>query len=345
MGTKKNNVAGGCAKIFAVFIIAIILIGLIQIIINPHFLITVIISFVLAAALIKTLSTPSDKKGRFSKKFPLLFFIGILFLFGGLALKISNGFNTSYTENSVEEVVILEPKIINTDTISVYRSNRNWKDNYGNKYSGVLAVKESDYQEMNTIISQYTSSSYSNFWGDLYDFMERKNGDDLDLIYEMFSEIQAKKQLNSMEFAEMVVTCIQDIPYSFVFSEECYPAEQYEESIREVLEDCPDCCIGNIPHGVQAPVGFMANLKGDCDTRTVIIYTILKNYGYDVAILNSDFYRHSILGINLPAHGDYILHNGKKYYVWETTRAFYEIGSLASNFNNLSYWNIILTSK
>ena len=148
-----------------------------------------------------------------------------------------------------------------------------------------------------------------------------------------------------MEFAEMLISCIQDIPYSFVFQDECRPPEQYEESIRELLEECPECCIGNKAFGLQTPVGFIQNLKGDCDTRTVLIYSLLKYFGYDVAILNSDFYRHSIIGLNIPAKGTYKTFGGKKYMVWETTAKYFTIGQLPTNFSDITHWNVVLTSK
>ena len=52
---------------------------------------------------------------------------------------------------------------------------------------------------------------------------------------------------------------------------------------------------------------------GDCDTKSIYLFAILKKLGYDVAILVSDFYQHAILGIALPGRGDYIKYQGKKY--------------------------------
>jgi hypothetical protein len=162
---------------------------------------------------------------------------------------------------------------------------------------------------------------------------------------ETFIKINKEKKLNQMEFAEMVVSCIQDIPYSFVLQGNCPNKENYDDSNRAILENCPECCIGNIKYGIQNPVSFIKNLKGDCDTRTVIVYSILKYFKYDVAIVNSDFYRHSIIGINLPASGSFKTYNGKKYALWETTAKYFKAGDLPVSFNNVNYWEIVLTSK
>ncbi len=256
---------------------------------------------------------------------------------------------TPYTNEDVsfvkEESVSRTTLIEDRDTVTVYRSNRVWKDNYGNNYAGDLTVREQDFYNLKGHINSYRPPGGGNFWGNLYDYIDRKDTPSLDLVIKTFESINAEKKLNQMEFAEMVVSCIQDIPYSFVFQEECMPAQHYEESIRQILEKCPDCCIGNIMYGIQNPVSFIQNLKGDCDTRTVIIYAILKHFNYDVAILNSDFYKHSILGINLPASGLNKVYNGKKYILWETTAKYFEAGYLSPGFNDVTYWNVVLTSK
>lgn len=244
-------------------------------------------------------------------------------------------------EEGVAKTYLIEKQ----DTIPVYLSHRVWKDNYGNLYRGDLTVREKDFLRLHNYLDTYRPSDAGNFWGKLYAHMAQMDGPSLDLIINAFTTIHAKHQLNQMEFAEMVVSCIQDIPYSFVFQTECLPAERYEESIRTLLLECPECCIGNKMFGIQNPVSFIQNLKGDCDTRTVLIYALLKHFNYDVAILNSDFYRHSIIGLNLPSSGDYLTHHGKKYAVWETTAKYYTVGQLPANFDDITHWNVILTSK
>jgi len=248
---------------------------------------------------------------------------------------------TFTTEEKVSKTYVIEDQ----DSIQLYSSSRNWKDNYGNVYGTDLSVRERDYHRLKDHIENYKPRGGGYFWGNLYKYIEKKDGPSLDLVMKAFTEINDQHHLNKMEFAEMVVSCIQDIPYSLVFPDACETPDRYEESIRRTLENCPECCIGNIKYGIQNPVSFIRNLKGDCDTRTVLIYSILKHFNYDIAIVNSEFYRHSIIGINLPASGLHKIHNGKKYVLWETTAKYFEIGSLSPNFNDVTHWNIILTSK
>ena len=268
-------------------------------------------------------------------------------------LRLISGFFLETVTRITEETTFIEEEGVGVstiieaqDTVQVYSSHRVWRDNYGNNYEGDLVVRKKDYQRLQGHVGKWTFKPGSgHFWGNLYDYLDQTDTPSLDLVMDTFQKIHLEKKLNQMEFAEMVVSCIQDIPYSFIFKEECLPAHNYETSIRSILEECPDCCMGNVPYGIQNPVSFLQNLKGDCDTRTVIIYSILKHYDYDVAILNSEFYRHSILGINLPAAGIYKLHYGKKYVVWETTAKYFEAGILPNNFNNITHWNVVLTSK
>ncbi len=270
--------------------------------------------------------------------FAVRFILLSLLEFARTTLKEDRSMNL---EEGVEKAFIYE----NNDTIIVYSSHHIWKDNYGHQYNGNLTVREKDFIRLYNYLDSYRPKDVTNFWGKLYAHMDKTDSPSLDLVLDTFATIHAKHQLNQMEFAEMVISCIQDIPYSFVFQTECFPPDQYEESIRELLLECPECCIGNKMFGIQNPVSFIQNLKGDCDTRTVLIYSILKYFDYDVAILNSDFYRHSIIGLNLPSSGEYLMHHGKKYAVWETTAKYYTVGQLPANFDDITHWNVILTSK
>jgi hypothetical protein len=274
--------------------------------------------------------------------FLLIIGLRFLLLFVIEFVKVPAAEDTTFTmEEGVAKSTILE----GVDTVSVYSSNRMWKDNYGNNYQAKLTVREDDFIRLHNHINSYKVRSSANFWGTLYDYIDRTDTPSLDLVINTFEEIHLSKKLNQMEFAEMVISCIQDIPYSFVFQEACLPADNYEESIRTILENCPDCCIGNVMYGIQNPISFLQNLKGDCDTRTVLIYSILKHFNYDVAILNSEFYRHSIIGVNIPATGLYKTYYGKKYVVWETTAKYYTAGQLPYNFNDITHWNVVLTNK
>lgn len=334
----------GCLWTLLVMVICGIVFSGLQIATHfPPFLNVIIGLLVGIAVTYSFLGKPKIKRVLQSFLLVFIVFIVLKTLFGML-IDLWGAHREDLTFTS-EEKVLQTTIVEGTDTIPVFSSIRRWTDNYGNSFEGDLTVRTNDYYALKDYIANYRSSTRGNFWGNLYDHIERKDRPGLDLVIQNFERIRAERNLNQMEFAEMVVSCIQDIPYAFVFSQECLPADRYESSIKAILEQCPQCCIGNIAYGIQNPVSFIQNLKGDCDTRTVLIYSILKYFQYDVAIANSDFYKHSILAINLPASGLFKVHNGKKYILWETTAPYFQAGYLSPNFDDVTHWNIVLTSK
>lgn len=342
---KQQNSSDGCLWLFLVAILSVLGFALGKAFLRLADLPAIVIAVVASMFLVsRWFGIP---KGKALLKNTAII-IGLLFAIktaGNFISTVLRDLTPTNTGFNAIEGVSKSTIIEDSDTISVYSSSRTWRDNYGNGYTGNLMVREYDYNRLKNHIDNYKVTTGENFWGKLYKYIDAKDGPSLDLVINTFQEINAEENLNRREFAEMVVSCIQDIPYSLVFQDKCYPAHNYEESIRTILEKCPECCIGNVAFGIQNPVSFLQNLKGDCDTRTVMIYSILKKFGYDVAILNSDFYKHSIIGLNLPSAGLHKKYKGKKYAVWETTNKHFELGYLSPNFDDITHWNVILTSK
>jgi len=274
--------------------------------------------------------------------------ISVLVVLGLYAIKLVN--ETSLKQESERETNLTNDVEISwikqdTDSISAYIHERQWRDNYGQKYNVDLAVRTQDVSRLQNQLDGFRPQENTPLWGPLYRFLVQNNQSSLDLIMDAFYQIYESKQLTPDRFADMVVSCIQDIPYALVFQDPCLGPEAYEQWIHDLLIDCPECCIGNQPFGIQSPVAFMQTLKGDCDTRTVMIFSVLSAFNFDVAILNSDVYRHSILGINLPGAGQYKLFRGKKYLAWETTGKFYTMGDLPKSIGNMDFWHVVLTNK
>jgi hypothetical protein len=274
----------------------------------------------------------------------------VLSLIVGLFSLFTNSHTTHSTEKKEYKEEVVEEKVEpapsdTSESVTIISHHRIWEDYDHNKYEGDLEVLKSDWylSKRNRTNSNYQlRDDYS--WSRLYNKMIQFDKGKLDRIYKMFNNIRVKQGLNTIEFAEMIVTCVQDIEYALVMDGSCNPTDYSDQDIRGLLDNCNSCCIGGVKYGIQSPVEFMANLKGDCDTRTVLLYTILSKFGYDVVVLGSIQYQHSILGINLPYHGQYKLHRGKKYYVWETTAYGIEPGLISPAQTNMNLWNIHLTS-
>lgn len=173
----------------------------------------------------------------------------------------------------------------------------------------------------------------SNPWSELYGMLV-KQGNEIDFLVDSLIYISQERGLSGLDLAELVVTFVQDIPYSFVVAGSC---SEYE------TEGKP--CIGNVRMGLLAPYEFIHSEMGDCDTRAVLIFAVLERMGFDPAIIISNEYAHAMIALNLPTAGDYILHQGRKYFFWETTAKGWMAGMLPPSFGNHNYWKIALVNE
>lgn len=283
----------------------------------------------------------------------LRLFYGIIFIFfimslvSGLYSSFTNNnqnrTSTSTTENTTREK---SKKIKLNDSNTLITHHRIWKDYEDNVYQGDLSVLESDYLISNEKRNSSHFNLYDDFqWSLLYNSLVSNDKMNLNYVYKTFDSIGKSNHLNQKQFAEMIVSCVQDINYALVLQGNCDMDDYEEDFIKNVLEKCGPCCIGNIKYGVQSPIEFVANLKGDCDTRTLLLFTILSKFGYKVAILGSLAYQHSILAVNLPYNGIYKIIDGEKFYVWETTSAGFTPGYLNPEMTNMNLWNVHLLNK
>lgn len=172
-----------------------------------------------------------------------------------------------------------------------------------------------------------------NPWGDIYNLLVREK-ESIAFLVDSLSAIAANRQLQGYELSEMIVTMVQDIPYSFVIPGKC---ETYETEGRP--------CVGDVRWGLYSPYEFLHTEMGDCDTRAVLVYAVLEEFGFDPAILVSDEYSHAMIALSIPTAGDYLLHQGKKYYFWETTAKGWMAGMLPPSYNNIDYWKIVLAHE
>lgn len=335
---KKQNHSKllGCLTIVFSFVLASILFALVQQFISINSVTLFIICYFIT---LRFLHYFTSKK--VSKKQNVWLVLLLCIAIG------SRFFSTDHhlTTNKSDTNLIATKHIYHdNDSTEVFSHTRQWRDYIGKTYTGEFNIRKEDYYSSRQF-HQNLNLPKNKSWKTLYKKITTADKPKLDLILKEFYYIHKGHQLNQREFAEMVVSFVQDIPYALVFQQECLDPDAYNEEIKQTLEDCPDCCIGNQKYGIQTPVEFLSNLKGDCDTRTMLIFTILKHFGYDVAILNSDFYLHSVIGIALPAKGSYKSYYGKRYYLWETTNKYYKIGEMPNHLNNTTHWYVVLTNN
>jgi len=176
--------------------------------------------------------------------------------------------------------------------------------------------------------------SYLEFWSHVYASLVTDSKSDIGFLVDSLAAIGDRDKLSRLELAELIVSFVQDIPYSFVVPEDC----------KEIQTDGKPCA-GNIPLGILSPYEFIHSLYGDCDTRAVLIYTILEELDFDPMIVVSNEYAHAMLALKAPATGDYLLHQGEKYYFWETTAKGWPLGMLPPNTGNVNYWKSVLAHE
>ncbi|MFD2890879.1 nucleoside recognition domain-containing protein [Flavobacterium chuncheonense] len=232
-------------------------------------------------------------------------------------------------------------KVSNDKMIKHFRI---WNDYDDNQYEGTYYLKQSNYLNSGQFKNDLSHRSNLGYDQILYN-LEKFDTNNFSSIYNMFDSIGYANKLNKIEFAKMVVSFVQDIPYNLVLQNDCNDTYQSDRFTRDFLSKNKGMCIGNQAFGICTPVEFLYHLKGDCDTRTLLLYSIFSHYNYDVAILSSEKYMHSILGINLPLRGVAFPFRDKKYYFWETTALGAEPGELSNELNNLHFWRISLKTK
>ena len=188
-------------------------------------------------------------------------------------------------------------------------------------------VNNAEVDRNNIIIESWTDDP--DYWRQVYAKLYVDNKDHLQAIQDSLSLIKEQRNLDRDNFATMVVAFVQDIPYEYVLPDDCTGNEASP-------------CNGNVTLGLYSPVEFLGKMHGDCDTRTVLLYTLLRNFGYEPLIINSKEYLHSMLALDVASSGDDFEYNGRKYAYWETTNVGWLAGMLPPDMNNKDYWSVAL---
>jgi hypothetical protein len=227
------------------------------------------------------------------------------------------------------------------DTLVI--NNRVWKDYHGDIHRMDIVLSKRDIRiSRNNRNQNYMTNGFSGLYEDLSIF----NNALLERIYISLDSLRLAKEMDEKTFAEAIVSMVQDIPYKLILETDCTQGAQQSRFVMEYLSQCSEpCCLGNTKFGLQSPPEFLGNLYGDCDTRTLCLYTILKHFDYDVGIINSNQLAHSMLAINLPYEGVFKPYNNKRYYLWETTNVGFVPGYVSPDYNNMNLWEMELTSK
>lgn len=214
---------------------------------------------------------------------------------------------------------------------------RDWRiRNHSSSFCTSYESRENVSQQLGKQRDQITKTrgDYEFYWGNVYSTLVDESKEHIDFLVDSLEQVSFENELSRGELAELVVTFVQDIPYSYILAKSCESRDTKNHP-----------CLGNIAFGLLSPYEFLHTLYGDCDTRAVLIYALLEELGFDPMIVISYEYAHAMLALNHPATGEYMSHKGKKYYFWETTGRGWPLGVLPPSSNNVKYWKIALVNE
>jgi hypothetical protein len=286
----------------------------------------------------------------------LLIFFFILFLLNGLGSFFNDSnwrgesipVDTSWDkqeilpedrDNGTSVIDTDEGRRIQRDKVTV---KLKWNDLDNNRYEGVYSIFKDEIASSSNNLKNLETQKLNSF-ASVYFSIYNTDKNYLSNLYTMLDSIRVNKKLSNIAFANAIVSMVQSIDYVLILEQDCNdPSVMRNNELRKMRESGVPC-IGYAPYGIKTPTEFLSGLKGDCDTRTLLLYTIFKHYNYDVAILNSAYYGHSMLGLNVQgAMGTHKLLKGKRYYFWETTSKGFGLGQLPQENGSLNYWKIEL---
>ncbi|SFN61419.1 hypothetical protein SAMN04487989_10228 [Bizionia echini] len=272
-----------------------------------------------------------------------LLFLGIIILsiYNLTTITSSNSSNNFTPPNPTEVPKTIEKVKENTSIDYIHLVE--WKDFDENNYSTYLKVNSDYVTYENNVKQSFPYLRTEQDYNSLLNTLHTESEESLYFIYQSLDSIKAKNTISYEKFPDVIVSMIQSIPYYAILDDSCNPYDYQDQSIRELLQNNP--CQGYIKYGIKSPAEFLKDLKADCDSRTLLLYSLLKHYNYDVAIFGSDYYKHSLLGIHITkniAGLTYKVSNGKRYYLWETTNTGFEMGRISKPIRNTNYWTLNL---
>jgi hypothetical protein len=238
------------------------------------------------------------------------------------------------------------------------RHTLRWADNSGRNFKFSFFICKSDAQKA---IENRAKTGFVQY-PTRYDYQQLVLHDlpFLKDIKEQLDTLATQNNLSTKEKLVMIVNMVQYIEYALVHPKSCATLRQELQERGDVNNflyqwhfNIPpyeptngrrfNLCEENIEqYGVLSPLEMLYQLQGDCDSRTTLLYALLSEMGYKVAILNSDVLRHSILGVQTNEFNGTRYQEGwygNSYLVWETTTTMSP--GVFPNFKN-SDWNIVL---
>ncbi|MGR6087720.1 MAG: hypothetical protein ACU4F9_06075 [Arcticibacter sp.] len=283
----------------------------------------------------------------------------IFMLLLGLLGYISNLLSNEVTEQKIKkkEGVVessdmrLDPQ---QDTMSIQPWNYlvdhdvKWSDFLANDYHSKYSTSTHNLRVSAQRHEAWANAQIANellFYHDLYEDLYLGDNKKLDSLVNYFSNQRKIKNLNTAATAEMVVTFVQEIPYVLIHGGTCKEACAEGGFIADYHAQ-GNPCVPNVIAGVYSPYEFIHTLDGDCDTRSLLAYSILDKLNIGASIWVSREYGHSVLGVAVPSNSsNYKTVKSVRYFAVELTSKGFRIGMIAPEHTEMNNWNVVLYNQ
>ena len=215
-----------------------------------------------------------------------------------------------------------------------------WNSLDGSRYKLNVHVCKKDIAQAINVRETSTSMGYE-VWTEMYE--NDKTG--LKGVVESYKKIIKKNNLNFMQSLDLIGSSAQHDEYTFIEYGPC----------QGMASNCaPKGCCENVkPFAVYSPIEYIVQRTGDCDTKPLYAYTILKELGFDVALAHGDARDaygqggpHCVLAVALntiPKGGNTFIKersSNKKYYLWEMTAQNMHLGEWTWTGSNMRTWEL-----
>jgi len=146
----------------------------------------------------------------------------------------------------------------------------------------------------------------------IYRGLVRTNRAAVQPIADRFQQLQATRELDAAELAQVIVTYVQEIPYRIP-----------EEDEFGLL-----------------PPALVVNTTGDCDSKALLALMLLRRVGIEAILLVSNSARHAMLGVGVPLGDDRRRFDGRTYAVTEVTQPNWPIGRMPPRYASAPDWRV-----
>jgi hypothetical protein len=148
----------------------------------------------------------------------------------------------------------------------------------------------------------------------VYQALERTDRRGVRVIAQRFLEYGKARRMSSPQLALLIITYVQSLRYE-------RPRSQ--------------------PFDVLPPALVAFERWGDCDSKSLLAYMLLRAVGVDCVLLRAPSLAHVALGIRTPGEGFSVSYRGRRYLYVEMTYPNWPVGTAPPDYNRPAAWSAL----